>query len=287
MFGLDGLFARTCLLSALSRVLALTRPSIQFCQVWSRQATPAGRSWWVLKTSALRTGENEFGFWPTPAAAQAQQGQNDPDGRRGQTLVGAARGQNWHTPDTMPDAPNSRSNCKGPAGLGNQVKAQNWPTPTAWQQNEDPATWEARRLRELEKHKNGNGFGIPLDMAVMAETEQWATPTVSGNHNRAGCSPTSGDGLATQVKMWPTPTVQDGENNAGPSQARSSSEPLNYCATVGNSEMGPKGVLNPAWVGQLMGYPDGWLDGLPVGEKFNTRGKRRGSSRRSQADKSS
>lgn len=38
--------------------------------------------------------------WPTPAAANADQGQNEPDGKRGQTLKGAARGQLWNTPST-------------------------------------------------------------------------------------------------------------------------------------------------------------------------------------------
>ena len=37
----------------------------------------------------------------------------------------------------------------------------------------------------------------------------WATPTVNSNHNYKGCSPTSGDGLATQVKAWPTPDTQN------------------------------------------------------------------------------
>ena len=34
-------------------------------------------------------------LWPTPTANQEKQGQNEPDGRRGQSLVGAARGQTW------------------------------------------------------------------------------------------------------------------------------------------------------------------------------------------------
>lgn len=33
------------------------------------------------------------------------------------------------------------------------------------------------------------------------------TPTVYGNYNRKGASPTSGDGLATWAKLWPTPTA--------------------------------------------------------------------------------
>lgn len=48
----------------------------------------------------------------------------------------------------------------------------------------------------------------------------WATPSVCGNYNRKGASPTSGDGLATQ---------------AG-------------------------GALNPEWVEWLMGWPLGWTD---------------------------
>lgn len=38
----------------------------------------------------------------------------------------------------------------------------------------------------------------------------------------------------------------------------------------------PGGALNPAWVGQLMGFPDGWTDGLPVPAKRSTPGKPRG-----------
>jgi hypothetical protein len=48
----------------------------------------------------------------------------------------------------------------------------------------------------------------------------WPTPTVCGNYNRKGASPTSGDGLATAVG----------------------------------------GKLNPTWVEWLMGYPLEWTD---------------------------
>jgi len=42
----------------------------------------------------------------------------------------------------------------------------------------------------------------------------WPTPTVMGNHNRAGLSATSGDGLASAVQ-WPTPTGAGGSNVGG------------------------------------------------------------------------
>jgi hypothetical protein len=37
-------------------------------------------------------------LWPTPQATNGDQGQNDWDGKRGQTLIGAARDQMWPTP---------------------------------------------------------------------------------------------------------------------------------------------------------------------------------------------
>ena len=61
--------------------------------VTSRSLSRFGRAVWELTT-------NEPGCscsvnYPTPAKSQAIQGQNDPDGKRGQTLIGAARGQEW------------------------------------------------------------------------------------------------------------------------------------------------------------------------------------------------
>ena len=41
------------------------------------------------------------------------------------------------------------------------------------------------------------------------------TPTVCGNYNRKGASPTSGDGLAARASMWPTPTKSDGCGGPG------------------------------------------------------------------------
>ena len=44
---------------------------------------------------------------------------------------------------------------------------------------------------------------------LSSQVKLWPTPTVCGNNNRKGASPTSGDGLATTVKMWPTPQARD------------------------------------------------------------------------------
>ena len=58
----------------------------------------------------------------------------------------------------------------------------------------------------------------------------WPTPTVYGNYNRKGSSPTSGDGLATAV------------------------------ANTQTGQPTPPKRLNPAWVEWLMGVPLGWTD---------------------------
>lgn len=66
--------------------------------------------------------------WPSPTSSAAVQGQNVPDGRRGQTLIGAARGQMWPTStgrDWKDGSPTERTKEKGLLGR----VAGNWPTP--------------------------------------------------------------------------------------------------------------------------------------------------------------
>lgn len=76
----------------------------------------------------------------------------------------------------------------------------------------------------------------------------WPTPTVNGNNNRAGLSSKSGDGLATAVKMWPTPRRQ---SSTGASEHGDGGPDLQTAAG---------GQLNPDWVEQLQGFPEGWTN---------------------------
>ena len=63
-------------------------------------------------------------------------------------------------------------------------------------------------------HRDG---GMNLRAAVL----EWATPTVTGNNNRKGASPTSGDGLRTMVQAeWPTPQANDATRTDCPSEQR-------------------------------------------------------------------
>ena len=58
----------------------------------------------------------------------------------------------------------------------------------------------------------------PISANGCGSSVSYPTPTVCGNNNRKGASPTSGDGLATAVRnrMWPTPDTCAG--GTGPSQ---------------------------------------------------------------------
>ena len=123
----------------------------------------------------------------------------------------------------------------------------------------------------------------------------WTTPTVNDNNNRAGLSAKSGDGLATAVRMWATPNTMDSlpqrsdeateEMRAGARKGRTM--PSNLREQVDERTMSAwrtpsardyrsgsqrkegqqinlndqaGGQLNPDWVEELMGFPEGWTN---------------------------
>lgn len=155
-------------------------------------------------------------------------------------------------------------------GAWTSEREREWPTPTAANPNEseDPREWAERRAMLAERHGN-NGAGEPLGQAVRV----WPTATAgdakaSGNRSAPTNAAHDGTSLTDAVRAdrhvagsatGPTPTTQDGGNCAGPSQWARNSDALNVAAADR-----PGKRLNPAWVSQLMGYPDGWTlpDGL-------------------------
>jgi hypothetical protein len=126
---------------------------------------------------------------------------------------------------------------------------------------------------------HGQG-GMDLRTAVL-----WPTATVSGNHNRAGLSETSGDGLSTATKQWPTPTTprpHDSENTVGvymptqnqidlaavthefyqnfhPDRTNSNSGEASS-QRIQNSPQRPRRQLNVLFVEWMMGIPKLWTD---------------------------
>lgn len=88
-------------------------------------------SWNARRDRELLKGDNGNGMgmplnvavrqWPTPCATQAKQGQNEPDGKRGQSLVGAARGQKWPTPNYRSGSVSEKTRNKNSRPLQEQA----------------------------------------------------------------------------------------------------------------------------------------------------------------------
>jgi hypothetical protein len=74
--------------------------------------------------------------------------------------------------------------------------------------------------RSQPEHEHGNHGAHLSAVVIKAHRGLLATPTVDGNYNRSGASPSSGDGLATQMG----------------------------------------GRLNPRFLEWMMGLPDGWTE---------------------------
>jgi len=130
-----------------------------------------------------------------------------------------------------------------------------WRTPTVGMINADRA-----KDPEYTARKEAKGQTITLADQVRHE-RLWPTPTVCGNHNRKGASPTSGDGLATAVLKVATPTARDWKSGKA-SQATHDRNSRPLSEQIGGS-------LNPTWVEWLMGWPLGWTDLDPLAtDKF-------------------
>lgn len=139
---------------------------------------------------------------------------------------------------------------------------------------------------------------VPPELAGLAADEvpaatralfpaAWPTPTVNGNHNKAGLSPKSGDGLATAVRRGegasgsarPTPTARDHKDGGYPAEYERKSPGLcavamaedgdglpldertraEHIAELDAAAQGP-GPLSPDWCETLMALPVGWTN---------------------------
>ena len=181
----------------------------------------------------------------------------------------------------------SRPLINGPAGGASPER----PTPTPWEQQESIQSWTGRRERERAKGRNGNAFGIPLDMAARL----WATPRVGDAKNNAGPSEQErhGPALNVQVKqMLPTPSASPSSFYAESDETSSKRPNSDKFLTLPRAVMLlPNGIrggswakeklvetfgeedavamsggsLSPDWVSWLMGLPVKWtsLEPLP------------------------
>lgn len=117
-----------------------------FSEDWPRSGTMRNGLLYERPTLVHRTAGSGSSSWPTArvsmahGASQAELDQGNPN-RRIETEA-----ENWHTPDTAPEAPNKGSNMtRGeglkPPGLGNQAQSMMWATPTSrdYKDGSDPS----------------------------------------------------------------------------------------------------------------------------------------------------
>ena len=149
-FDPDGCWLRTFLASALQQ---RTRCSL----IWTRRATPAGRSWWVLTTLERPIAGSASGSWPTAKASDEKDGRRGADLRHGRQLAEEAR-RTWAT-----------------------ASARDWRSGLA---SEETHARNARPLNEQVTRlsceagppdpESSSGSGRPRD--------SWATPDASGQN---------------------------------------------------------------------------------------------------------
>ena len=138
-----------------------------------------------------------------------------------------------------------------------------------WRERVTPAGALISRLAPWTPRISGPG-------STGAPSGKWATPTLCGNYNRKGSSPTSQDGIVIQMRgaaTWPTPTVADVTGGRKTRSGMRNNEPLmnglmhGIPAPSGQTMNGSpattarRGVPNPAHPCWLMGYPVEWLCG--------------------------
>ncbi len=164
-----------------------------------------------------------------------------------------------------------------------------WPTPDAGVANDGETleSWEARREREKDKHRNGDG--VCEDVAelktaqaqdakqqgpseysrqrMLIQAVRWPTPTTADSHGHARSSPEiqGQRSLADAVrwptlnKHYPTPTRRDGRTLRGAQDRPNRSGGPSLSQTMLDAGA-TSGRLNPEWVGWLMGFPERWTD---------------------------
>jgi hypothetical protein len=225
-------------LAACSRTLAATSRwgSTRCYLTWNRSATPAGRSLFRLRPSAPPTGGIASGFWPTPNVA----------GGGNQCELTPHKGHYLRP-----------SGEKAHLGLDQAVRM--WPTPKAN---------DAKNASLPPSHEQWDS--LPGRVLRERNAKMIPTPTANDAHN-AHMHPSQKNrnsiiGMLIRDKedpvMWPTPNASDNRdrgNMSNPAIQRRVAIGKQVMLSMMVNQPG-KEKLSPAWVGRLMGYPDGWLD---------------------------
>ena len=232
---------------------------------WREQATPAGRSWWALGRSARLIGGIEFGLWPTANTGDGERGRRTPDGRRGRLLTDVAgSGGDW--PTARAEDSESAGAHRGVADTLTSA-ARDWQTPVA-----DDCVERAKGKVNSRGEAKLSGEVLlervdGVDLVDGVDGGAWSSPVAGDSKDVAyrrdrGVKGKERAALLGQARgeMFPTPHASANSQEGAPNlQTVVSGLPdRDRLSTSGRR----RGLLNSEWVGQLMGYPDGWLRAL-------------------------
>lgn len=245
--------------------------------------SPASRS--LLPASAAPTPMSEtFGLKPSACFVKY-----DHDSRSWRTFQGSLLTNTLDEySETWPRRGSMRSGaCYQPPRSERptaEIESGFWPTPDAavFGLTTDIEKNEARRLRIKAQKKNGNGFGIPLAVAI----RMWPTPRANDSEKRGNIADNPRSGLPAAAIHWPTPKVHDAKVVDAPSELLRNEPTLAMAvkrlptpqARDWKDGASPKshgrhsdalgvvvgGSLNPMWVAWLMGWPIGWANSEPL-----------------------
>ena len=213
--------------------------SMEYVQTWKEKVTPAGMRYWEHTAKAHRTSGSGCTGWPTPVVQYANGTPEDFLRRKRESVErGSSMGiclsdlnmvsqlTGWNTPRAT-DGSNGGPNQTGGA-LPADVALAGWPSPRANEATGDqpPPTGTEQQAKELEKYAPAG----------------WVSPSSRDWKDTAGMATT-------------------GTNPDGSERIRLDQLPRQAIGTITTSspaETEKPGVLNPAFVAWLMGYPEEW-----------------------------
>lgn len=258
--------------------------------IWKRRVTKSGRSSWVLgrsvpRTNAIGCGLSAGSDWPTVTANESPTrtncgGSNGRVGPERPMLAGAVL--MWPTPRTLTGGPESAERKRalgrtesGGGDLQSAVQAANFPTPGA-------RDYRSPNLKPYAERGGGTkGEQLPnflrhWNTPTSQDCEQAGSAKRGGLTNDARCAgPHDQANLSTSGKLtdwWATPRVSVLEGHAVATDTHGWDLP----AQTKHEQRMEAGQLNPDWVEQLQGLPDGWsrLPDATVSRLLATRTRR-------------
>jgi len=222
-----------------------TDGSTLFNLTWKELVTPAGRSISLLRASARRTSDNDFGSWPTPMAASPStehynEAGNCDSSRKTVTLAAwpspvKGNGDGGHQMGRASATGRTPEGGKVSVTLNGVEKFASWNKPRATDGTKDGP------------HQANGALSADVNFA------SWPTPRVGNN---------GGYGKAERGARSSNCRIEDVVQLCGPARLTASGEML----TGSDARMESGGQLNPALSRWLMGLPSAWDREAPLKE---------------------